>query len=160
MADPAEPRPLDDLVHDGDTVMLMTMIGERHSSRPMTVAGVGDDALDFLVDTTTEWCSAIAAGEATVHVTLSDARRNNFAAFNGRATLNRDRAEIDRLWNPGAAAFFDGKDDPAVAALRFDVDDGEYWDAPRGRVGALVALVKAAAGGDDAAGDHGPISAS
>jgi len=138
----------------------MTMIGNRHSSRPMTVAGVNRDALDFLVDTTTEWSSAVAAGTAIVHVSLSDGRRNNFLALNGRATLVRDRAEIDRLWNPGAAAFFDGKDDPNLAALRFVVDDGEYWDAPRGRVGALVALVKAAVGGDEAAADHGPVAAS
>jgi general stress protein 26 len=158
MADPAEPRPLDDLVHAGDTMMLMTMIGNHHSSRPMTVAGISGAALDFLVDTTAEWTSAVAAGTAIVHVTLSDARRNNFLALNGRATLNRDRAKIDRLWNPGASAFFDGKDDPNVAALRFEVDEGEYWDAPRGRVGALVALVRAAVGGDDAAGDHGPVA--
>jgi general stress protein 26 len=160
MADPAQPRPLDDLVHAGDTVMLMTMIGNRHSSRPMTAAGVSDATIEFLVDTTAEWTAAVAAGTAIVHVTLSDARRNNFVALNGRAALNRDRAKIDRLWNPGASAFFDGRDDPNVAALRFEVDEGEYWDAPRGRVGALVALVKAAVGGDDAAGDHGPIAAS
>jgi len=36
MTDPA--KPLTDLFEPGDTVMLMTMIGRTHSSRPMTVA--------------------------------------------------------------------------------------------------------------------------
>jgi general stress protein 26 len=160
MADPAETRPLEELVHAGDTMMLMTMIGDHHSSRPMTVAGITDSTIEFLVDTTAEWTSAVAAGTATVHVTLSDSRRNNFVALNGRASLNGDRAKIDRLWNPGASAFFDGSDDPNVAVLRFEVDEGEYWDAPRGRVGSLVAMVKAAIGGDEAAGDHGAVAAS
>src|SRR5262245_6595133 len=159
MADPADPRALDEFVSEGDTVMLMTMIGDRHSSRPMTVAGISGNALDFLVDATTEWSAAVAAGTAIVHVTLSDSRRNTFVALNGRAAMNHDRAKIERLWNPGASAFFDGKDDPTVAALRFEVDEGEYWDAPRGRVGGLIALVEAAVGGDDAAGDHGRIAA-
>ena len=159
MADPASPKSLTQLVDNGDTVMLMTMIGERHSSRPMTVAAATDGRLDLLVETTSEWCSAIAAGEAVVHMTLSDVRANRFVALNGGASLSTDRAEIDRLWNPGAAAFFDGKDDPNLAVLHFDVDEGEYWDGPSGRVGSLIALVRAAVGGDEAAGDHGPVDA-
>ncbi len=158
MADPASTQALDDLVDSGDTVMLMTMIGERHSSRPMTVAAVAEGRLDLLADTTADWCSAIAAGEAVVHITKSDVRANTFVALNGAASLSDDRAEIDRLWNPGAAAFFDGKDDPHVAVLHFDVDEGEYWDGPSGRIGALISLVRAAVGGDAAAGDHGPVA--
>lgn len=138
--------------------MLMTMIGERHSSRPMTVAAVTDGRLDLLADTTSEWCSAVAAGEAVVHITMSDVRRNRFLALNGVASLSDDSAEIDRLWNPAAAAFFDGKDDPNLAVLHFDVDEGEYWDGPSGRLGALISLVRAAVGGDAAAGDHGPVA--
>jgi len=151
---------LTDLFDGGDTVMVMTMIGDEHSSRPMTVAGVHDNCLDMLVDTTADWYSAVAAGTAVVHLTLSDVRHNEFAALNGSATVSTDRAEIDRLWNPGAAAFFDGKDDPNLAVLHFSVDDGQYWDAPSGRLGSLIAMVKAAVGGDEAAGQQGPISTS
>ena len=44
--------------------------------------------------------------------------------------------------------------------LHFDVADGQYWDAPSGRLGSLIAMVKAAVGGDDAAGEQGPIATS
>lgn len=74
--------------------------------------------------------------------------------------MTTERAEIDRYWNPGAAAFFDGKDDTNLAVLHFDVSDGEYWTAPSGRIGSLIAMTKAAVGGDEAAGEQGPIATS
>ena len=151
-------KPLADLFDGGDTVMLMTMIGEEHSSRPMTVAAVDGDRLSLLVDTTADWYRAVASGTAVVHVTLSDVRHNEFAALNGTALVSTDRHEIDRLWNAAASAFFDGKDDPHLAVLHFDVEDGQYWDAPSGRLGSLVAMARAAIGGNEAAGDHGSIA--
>ena len=72
--------------------------------------------------------------------------------------MTRDRAEIDRLWNPAASAFFEGKEDPDLAVLHFDVSDGQYWKSPSGRLGSLIALAKAALGGDEAAGTQGPIA--
>ena len=69
--------------------------------------------------------------------------------------MSTDRDDVERLWNPAAGAFFDGKDDPNLAVLFFDVSEGQYWDSPNGRIGALIALVRAAIGGDDKAGDHG-----
>jgi general stress protein 26 len=158
MADPAPARPLDDLLEGGDTVMLMTMIGDEHSSRPMTIAGITPDRIDLLADTTTNWTSAVAAGRAVVHVTMSDVRANRFVALNGTATMSRDRTEVERLWNPGATAFFEGKDDPNLAVLHFHVTEGQYWDSANGRIGSLIAMVKAAVGGDEDAGDHGPVT--
>lgn len=156
MADPAPSRPLDDLVNAGDTVMLMTMIGDEHSSRPMTVAEIKGQRIGILVDTSSEWSRAV--GTATIHITLSDVRENRFLALNGTGRMSRDRADINRLWTPFAGAFFDGKDDPNLAVMFFDVTEGEYWDSPNGRIGSLIAMVRAAIGGDDKAGDHGSIA--
>ena len=157
MSDHAPARPLDDLLKLGDTVMLMTMIGDEHSSRPMTVAEIDGSRIGLLVDTTAEWTAAVDQGIATVHVTLSDVRANRFVALNGTCSMSADRADAERLWNPAAGAFFDGKDDPNLSVLFFDVTEGEYWDSPNGRIGALISLVRAAIGGDDKAGDHGPV---
>jgi general stress protein 26 len=156
----APAKPLSDFFDGGDTVVYFTMIGDTHSSRPMTIAGVHGDCLDLLVDTTADWYDAVAAGTAVSHVALSDVRHNNYAALNGTASVTRDRTEIERLWNPGAAAFFEGKDDPNLAVLHFNVNDGQYWDSPSGRLGSLIAMVKAAVGGDDAAGEQGRIATS
>ncbi|CAN5884137.1 hypothetical protein BH24ACT6_BH24ACT6_09650 [soil metagenome] len=69
---------LDDLLDAPVIVMLMTMIGDEHSSRPLTCVAVHEECLDFLVDQETEWAQAIAAGTARVHVTVADERHNTY----------------------------------------------------------------------------------
>lgn len=51
-----------------------------------------------------------------------------FASVEGRLAPDNDRATIDRLWNPWAAAWYeDGKDDPKLQLIRFDPGNGEIW---------------------------------
>jgi general stress protein 26 len=159
MAEHETTKDLAELVEPGTIVMLMTMIGGDHSSRPLTVAGVDHGTLEVLVDRTADWAEAIDEPDTVVHVSVADVRSNVYLSLNGTASITPERAAIERLWNPGAAAFFDGKEDPAVAVLRFAVSGGEYWDAPSGRIGSAIAMVKAAVSDDaSAAGDHGTVT--
>ena len=68
-----------------------------------------------------------------------------FASILGRISIDNDRAMIDRLWNPFVAAWYkDGKDDPELCLLRFDVEDAKVWiDAS-----SLLAGVKILLGAD------------
>ena len=46
----------------------------------------------------------------------------------GTLSQTNDRAELDRLWNKIAEAWFEGgKDDPDVQLLRFDLKEAEVW---------------------------------
>ena len=41
----------------------------------------------------------------------------------------RDRALIERLWKPAWKVWFpQGRDDPSITLLKFDAEQGEYWD--------------------------------
>ncbi len=50
-----------------------------------------------------------------------------FASLRGTLTISNDRQVIDRLWNPVAAQWYEGKDDPKLALVRFDIDDAKIW---------------------------------
>jgi general stress protein 26 len=51
-----------------------------------------------------------------------------FASIHGTLSLDTDKATIDRLWNPQAAAWYEGgKDDPKLALLRLDTDRAQIW---------------------------------
>jgi general stress protein 26 len=50
-----------------------------------------------------------------------------FASLRGTLSQVNDRAEIERLWNPIVAEWYDGKSDPKLALLRFDIDDAKIW---------------------------------
>ena len=153
------PKPLDELIGGHTVAMLMTMIGGEHTSRPLMCAEVSGDRISFLVDRETDWAAAISAGTATVHLTVSDERRNNYLSLNGTASISQDRAEIERLWNPAAGSYFRGPDDPGLVVLTFDTESGEYWDGPSGRIGAAIALLRTRITGNPAdAGDHGDVA--
>jgi general stress protein 26 len=156
----SEVRTLEDLfTGDRHVAMIMTMIGESHSSRPVTCLAVRDGRLSFLVSRSTEWASAIEDGRATVHLTVADEKAGLYLSLNGTAQLSQDRQEIDRLWNPYAAVYFEGQHDPEVAVLQFDPSGGQYWESADSKIGRAVSLVQAAITGERAdLGASGPVA--
>jgi general stress protein 26 len=50
-----------------------------------------------------------------------------FASLRGRLVIDNSRAEIDRLWNAVVSEWYQGKNDPKLALLRFDLDDAKIW---------------------------------
>lgn len=50
-----------------------------------------------------------------------------FASLRGRLQIVNDRASIDRLWSPMVAEWYEGKDDPKLALVRFDVENAKIW---------------------------------
>ena len=51
-----------------------------------------------------------------------------FASVVGRLAPDNDRATVDRLWSPFAAAWYEeGKDDPKLELLRFEPAEAQIW---------------------------------
>jgi general stress protein 26 len=50
-----------------------------------------------------------------------------FASLRGTLEIVHDAETIDRLWNPIVAEWYEGKDDPKMALVRFDIDDAKIW---------------------------------
>jgi general stress protein 26 len=149
-------RSLDEALEGLRFAMVGTHDGREWRSRPLSLAEQEGDLLRFLVPVTADWVEALEARGSRAAVTFSDPHKNTYVALQGDARTVADRALVERLWNPGAAAFFDGPDDPTVRVLEVRVTDGEYWDGPSGRVGQMLSLVKAAMGGD--AGSKGDVA--
>ena len=70
---------------------------------------------------------ALAQGRRAI-ATFAD-KGELYASIQGRLSVTDDRQTIERLWNPGAAAWFEGgMDDPKVRLLRLDAENAEIWD--------------------------------
>ena len=50
-----------------------------------------------------------------------------FASLRGTLEIHNDSATIERLWSPMVAEWYEGKDDPKLALVRFDVEDAKIW---------------------------------
>lgn len=152
------PRPLPDLLSGGATCMVVTPAPDGLASRPVTLAEATPQTLRFLVDTTADWARALELTPTLVNVAFADTGDNTYVSVTGNARLDHDRAEAQRLWNPAAKVFFDGPDDPKLAVLEVDVERGQWWDGPNGRLRQAVALVKTAVTRNhEDAGDQGEL---
>lgn len=126
-------------------------------SRPLALAGQEGGTISFLVGVDAEWVGSLEASGSPTTVTFSNPGKNTYVALQGTARTADDRARIAELWNAGAAAYFDGKDDPKVRVLDVEVHYGEHWDSPSGRVGQLLQLASAAVGKGHDLGDQGAV---
>jgi general stress protein 26 len=69
-----------------------------------------------------------AMGQSNNGIAAYSSKGNDvFASLRGTLSIDNDKATIDRLWNPIVAEWYEGKDDPKLALVRFDVEDAKIW---------------------------------
>jgi general stress protein 26 len=112
-----------------DMTMMLGLSGVDEShARPMTAQVDGERGpIWFFTAKNTGIVEALGEG-SRAFATYAAKGHDLFATLHGRLALDNDRATIDRLWNRFVAAWFEGgKEDPKLALLRFDAEDGEIW---------------------------------
>jgi general stress protein 26 len=108
-------------------VIMLGLAGEAGASRPMTA--------QFLPESRSWWFFTTKDGELfrrfteDHHAVATYCAKDHglFACLSGSLTLESDRDLLDRLWNRAIDAWFDGKEDPKLALLRFDGSCAEIW---------------------------------
>ena len=94
--------------------------------------------------------------QARPQVGLTFSSRDAWVSVQGTATVVDDKAKLEELWNTFAEAWLPGgPDDDNATLIRVDLDGGEYWDSPGGRVASLISFVKTKVTGDTYDADTG-----
>jgi general stress protein 26 len=112
-------------------------MGASAGARPMNVRQVDDDGnLWFLSASDSHKNQELALNPSvTLFFPHSD-----FLHLGGQATVIRDRAKIEELWEPVIQTWFtEGKDDPRITVIKVTPSQGYYWDTKHG---AAVAGMK------------------
>jgi general stress protein 26 len=100
-------------------------------------------------------CETARNLQANVNLSLgfSNPGDSEFVSVAGVGQLIEDRAMIEKLWKPVLKAWFpQGKDDPKIALLRVDPQNGQYWDSPSSTLETVVGYVKNVFGANDRGG--------
>lgn len=127
------------------TVMLgLCGVADGHT-RPMTALVEEERGPIWFFTSIDSSLVAELAGGGRAIATFSSKGHDVFAAIHGNLSVDGQRENVDRLWNPYIAAWYDGgKDDPKLALLRLDAEHAEIWkDAP-----SIWAAVKILFGAD------------
>ena len=96
--------------------------------QPMTAFCEPDNGqIWFFSRSDTDLARAVAEGADAMFVV--QAKDQGFqACVGGRLAQQVDRARIEQYWGPIVAAWYpDGKDDPRLTLLRFDLSDAQVW---------------------------------
>ncbi|NDK54467.1 pyridoxamine 5'-phosphate oxidase family protein [Pontibacter fetidus] len=141
-----------DKIKDVDTCMMTTADDDGSlRSRPMRNMQIKDDGIIWFFTGYESAKSHELKNDSHVNLSYADPSNNLYVSVSGRASISRDKAKIDELWNPAMKAWFpEGKDDPNVGLIKVTIDKAEYWDSPNSAVVHLYGVVKAAITGEPA----------
>jgi len=115
--------------------------GDLHS-RPLAV--LDEDFTGTVWFFTQEPSAKTEELEHDNHINVSYADGASHISLAGTAVVSRDKAIIDKFWNPWVEAWFpNGKDDPSVALLEVTADSIEYWHVDKPGVVRAFESVKA-----------------
>ncbi|WP_411838822.1 pyridoxamine 5'-phosphate oxidase family protein [Paracoccus sp. ME4] len=134
------------------------MLGLTHDARLVPMSHYTDrkaNVLWFITARDTDLARSVASGaQPAIHV-VSDAGQGLYARIHGQLSLSDNSVKLDELWNAVASSWFeDGKQDPDVQLLRFDLDEAEVW-ATGGSLSFLYQIAKSKITGDKPdMGDH------
>ena len=131
---------LKEMVNNIDFAMMQTNLNVNPShSIPMSTKEVdGDGNIWFLSNKNSEHNKHIKA-DGVSQLIYSKPSDMEFLTVYGEATISTDRADIDRLYGKMDDAWFDGKNDPNITAIRIAPTDCHYWDTKGGK---LITLFK------------------
>jgi general stress protein 26 len=115
-------------------------------SRPMAVKEREFDGdLWFFTEDPSHKTAEVRANPQ-VNVALES--KGGWVSLSGEATVVRDAAKIDELWDTGAEAWFtEGRNDPKVALLKVTAHSAEYWATDDPKPLVLLKYAKAAVTG-------------
>jgi general stress protein 26 len=130
---------LHDLVTAASMVMVMScapgpgaLVREAALARSGEVDGMPMALVRTADDTTMYVATALDASHAE---TLDRDPRvmvvvpgEDYALFTADATVSRDRALIDSLWNDSWRRWFRSKSDPSIAVIILSPIEGSYWE--------------------------------
>ena len=147
MADPTDAeikQKLWSMIKDIGTAMLTTEDDGKLRARPMITAQkefTGE--LWFFTRASSHKVDEVKS-EHHVGVTYADVGKQDYVSLSGRATLVKDKAQVEAHWSePMRTWFAKGIDDPEAALLKVTVDAAEYWDAPNSTMVHAYGYIKA-----------------
>ena len=144
-----------DALDDSPFVMLgLAGVDEAHT-QPMT-AQFDDDIpnrIFFYTNTQNRLVQALTASHRAVFA-YSAKGHDLFASVHGSLALDNDPALIEKFWSPVVSAWYkEGKSDPNLAFLRFDLGEAQIWKAGTGDFLHYMAAALIKGSADEAARD-------
>ncbi len=135
--------------------VMLSLTGTQRHAEPM-YAVLDDDADSEFWFYTRRDNRAADGGPAMVQFVAKG--HDLFACISGTLTEERDPAVIDKYWSSQVEAWYEqGRQDPSLLMLRFDLDSAEIWETDQSLLGKLKMFTGQTIKGGDEAGSHAKV---
>lgn len=120
---------INDIIEDFSVAMLISIGANNNlSACPMTVV-CHEEETGIVYFATSALSGKVSDIESNPHTGLTFQSNTRFVSMSGQATVINDRALIYKLFSPAWEAWFpDGPEQEDIRLIKFDPDQGEYWD--------------------------------
>ena len=139
---------IQEMTNDAESCFFCTSekAGESKGVRPMSVQKADDQGRLWFLSASDSHKNQEIKNDPKVRIFLQGSKHAGFLMLDGQATISRDPARIDELWNPIMKTWFtDGKDDARITVICVTPTDGYYWDNKHGSLVAATKMVIGAA---------------
>ena len=139
---------LKELVEKAETCFFCTASATSGSSgaRPMSVQQVDDEGNLWFLSADDSHKNAEIERDPSVQLFFQGSKHSDFLTLSGHASISRDKAKIEELWEPIVKTWFtEGVDDPRITVIKVTPTGGYYWDTKHGNAVAGVKMLVGAA---------------
>ncbi len=134
-----------DLIKDIKFAMMVTQDGDGHLfARPMVAQERDEnDQLWFFTAADSPKVREIQVN-SKVLLSYGTSDGGDFVSISGEASIVKDRAKIEELWDESLKAWFPkGKEDPNICLIEVNPLSAEYWDQPSSKIVQAFGYLKA-----------------
>lgn len=112
---------------------------EAFSTRPMSVQQVDDRGTLWFLSPIDSHKNEHLLHDQHVQLLFKGSDYSDFLSLYGTATVGRDEAKIEELWEPILKTWFtEGKHDSRITVIEFTPISGYYWDTKHAQVIAFA----------------------
>lgn len=133
-----------DIANDTNIGMLCTNLSDMPiSACPMATQEVDEQGNIWFLSSKNSNHNQDIEKDNRVQLFYSNVGNYSFLSLYGTAEVLYDRKTIEAIWKPDAKIWFQkGVDDPNITAVRFQPEEGYYWDTKSNK---MIAFLKMAA---------------
>ncbi|HWB04431.1 MAG TPA: pyridoxamine 5'-phosphate oxidase family protein [Verrucomicrobiales bacterium] len=139
-----------ELVKKAETCFFCTAnpVNGSSGTRPMAPQQVDDEGNLWFLSAEDSHKNLELESNPRVRLYFQGSPHSDFLMLSGNATVSKDKAKIQELWEPVIKTWFTGGvDDPRITVIKVAPTEGYYWDNKHGNaVAGIKMLVGAAIG--------------
>lgn len=111
-------------------------------SRPMAVQQVDDQGNLWFLSASDSHKNQDLLADPRVKLYFQGSAHSDFLLLEGTASISRDKAKIEELWEPVIKTWFtEAINDPRITVIQFKPESGYYWDTKHGMAVAGIKML-------------------